>query len=75
MTQDVKYNHETKYNPKGEALMKSHLCECDHGDDINFTFGLPFFNGKFTLDVGFSDEEYFMSALWMKYLVNFATTG
>ena len=75
MTQQMRYNHDENYNPKGEAVMKSDFCQCDHSDDINFTFGTPLSNAKLVLDVKFSEEEVKLTEIWMKYLANFAYTG
>merc|ERR1719351_581509 len=58
-----------------EAVMKSDFCQCDHSDDINFTFGTPLSNAKLVLDVKFSEEEVKLTEIWMKYLANFAYTG
>ena len=73
MTQTLKMNHDPKYGPC--SAMKSLLCECDHADDVIFTFGLPFNPNKLTLDVKFTDEEKALSLEWMKYLTNFAKNG
>jgi len=76
MTQQPRYNHGDEYNFMGEKRKdKADFCECDHGDDLNFTFGFPLTNAKLVLDVKFTDEEVLFSEIWMKYLVNFATTG
>jgi len=75
MSQSVQYNHSPEYNKEKEPYFKSSFCECDHGDDINFTFGIPFSSAKLTIDASFTQEEREFSRQWMKYIVNFATSG
>ena len=75
MTQSVQYNHSPEYNKEEEPYLKSSICECDHGDDINFTFGIPFSSAKLLIDARFTEEEKIFSEKWMKYIVNFATSG
>merc|ERR1719186_473066 len=56
--------------------MKSEICDCDHGDDISYTFGYPFFDKKFSREgVRYTESETECSRLWMAYVTNFATTG
>jgi len=75
MNQKLRFNHEKAFQPAKDAQFKSEMCECDHGDDLVFTFGLPHTNAKLSLDIKFSDEERKLSLEWMGYLTNFATTG
>jgi len=76
MTQSLRYNHDPDYNfNEVKKAMKPEMCECDHGDDLNFTFGFPLSNAKRIFDVKFTDEETLFSEIWMKYVVNFAYTG
>ena len=75
MTQDLRYNHDARYNHEEKPKLKSDICKCDHGDDLNFTWGFPLVAGKRLLDVTFTEEETRFSELWMSYIVNFATTG
>ena len=70
MTQQPQYNH---HGP--EKSRKPHFCECDHGDDIIFTFGIPFIDRKVSFDPKFTEDEEKLSREWMKYIVNFATNG
>jgi len=70
MTQQPQFNHS---GPK--QARKVDFCECDHGDDIMFTFGAPLDDRKLTFDVKFTEAEKKLSKEWMKYLVNFATNG
>lgn len=56
--------------------VKSEICDCDHGDDIAYTFGYPYFDKKFSKEgVTFTEAEKECSRLWMTYVTNFATTG
>lgn len=58
------------------GTMKSEICDCDHGDDIYYTFGYPFFDQKFSNEgVTFTEAEKECSRLWMTYVTNFATSG
>ena len=75
MTQDLKYNHSKEYNKEEKPHIKSSLCECDHGDDLIFTFGVPLTSAKLIIDASFTQEEILFSEQWMKFLVNFATSG
>ena len=70
MTQTTKFNHDPMYGP--EQARKPEFCECDHGDDLLYTFGFPFYNKKLSFDVKFTEEEKKLSGEWMKYIVNFA---
>jgi len=74
MSQKLCFSHKRDFN-LSENPLKADICECDHGDDIFFTFGAPFTDLKFSFDVKFDEEERKMSENWMKYLVNFAYTG
>ena len=73
MTQQPSYNHDPAYGPV--TARKAPFCECDHGDDIVFTFGLPLCKRKLTFNVKFTNEEKLLSKDWMKYIVNFARNG
>ena len=75
MTQGLKYNHSKEYNREEKPHLKSSLCECDHADDLLYTFGVPFTSAKLIIDASFSQEEKLFSEQWMKFLVNFATSG
>jgi len=75
MTQDLKYNHSKEYNKEEKPYIKSSLCECDHADDLIFTFGIPFSPAKLMIDASFTKEEKMFSEQWMKFLINFATSG
>lgn len=75
MNHKTRFSHEKEFQPAEGAVFKSDLCECDHGDDIPYTFGLPHTSAKLTLSTKFSDEEKSLSDQWMGYLTNFATTG
>ena len=70
MTQRPQFNHTGP-----ESARKPEFCECDHGDDLIFTFGMPLANHKQTFDVKYTEDEKKLSMEWMKYIVNFATTG
>ena len=70
MSQQPQVNH------KGpERARKPEFCECDHGDDLIFTFGLPLTDRKLTFDAKFTEDEKKLSKEWIKYIVNFATNG
>lgn len=73
MSHPTKYCHDTNYGP--DTAQRPSFCECDHGDDLIYTFGLPFYNGKLNFDVKFTDNERTLSREWMKYIVNFAANG
>ena len=70
MTQQPQYNH-----AGSDSAKKPDFCECDHADDIMFTFGIPFIHRKLTFDPKFTEDEKKLSKEWMKYIVNFATNG
>ena len=70
MTQQPQYNHTGP-----EVVRKAEFCECDHGDDIVFTFGLPLSNRRLISDFHFTEDEKNLSREWMNYIVNFATNG
>ena len=72
MAQQPRLHHDEAF---GNASKKINFCECDHGDDLGFTFGFPFYNGHMTPDVKFSDDEKELSQKWMTYITNFAKTG
>lgn len=75
MTQSVRYNHSAEYNLSEKPELKAEMCECDHADDINFTFGLPLSRAPCLFPVKFTPDETRFSETWMSYLVNFAHTG
>jgi len=75
MTQRTTYKHDAKYNKKENARLMSDICECDHFDDVTYTFGIPLSNAKLTFEVKFTEEEMKYSENWMKFIVNFANTG
>ena len=55
---------------------KAEICDSDHGDDIFYTFGYPFYDGTYSRDaITFTDDEKECSRAWMTYITNFATTG
>ena len=59
-----------------EGKMKSEICDCDHGDDIFYTFGYPFYDEKYSREgITFTENEKECSRFWMTYVTNFATTG
>jgi len=59
-----------------EEKRKAEICDTDHGDDIFYTFGYPFYDGKYSRDaITFTDDEKECSRAWMTYITNFATTG
>ena len=70
MTQQPQYNHTGP-----ESARKVDFCECDHGDDVIFTFGMPLTNRNLSADSSFTEDEKKLSAEWMNYIVNFATHG
>ncbi|XP_076822299.1 fatty acyl-CoA hydrolase precursor, medium chain-like [Clavelina lepadiformis] len=73
MTQQPKFNHDDEYAIKMKKKMEH--CECDHGDDLMFTFGLPFMNGFMLNEFRMSKEEEELSKSWMTYITNFAKSG
>ena len=73
MTQQLQLHHDPAYGP--ETARKPEFCQCDHTDDIIFTFGLPLIDQKLTFDVKFTEDEKKLSREWMKYIVNFANNG
>jgi len=75
MTHQSRYSHDKEFQPAEGAVFKSDICECDHGDDIIFTFGIPLSLAKLNLSAKFSDAERSLTEQWMGYLANFATTG
>jgi len=75
MSMQPRFHHDRAFNSNDKSEMKPEICECDHGDDILYTFGMPLSNAPFTFDIRFSEEEEKMSEMWMAYLVNFANTG
>jgi len=55
---------------------KAEFCDCDHGDDIMYTFGFPFYDQKYSREgIWFTEEEKECSRVWMTYVVNFASSG
>ena len=70
MTQKPEYNHSGP-----EKARKADFCECDHGDDVAFTFGMALTHQKLSFDAKFTDDEKKLTREWMNYLVNFATNG
>ena len=75
MSQSLRLHHDRNFNHETKSELKADFCECDHGDDINFTFGLPLNDSKLTFDAKFSEEEKKFSEDWMKLIVNFASSG
>jgi len=75
MNQQPKFHHDKSYSDNDKLDLKSALCECDHGDDIFYTFGMPLSSASFTFPVRFTETEKQFSSEWQKYLVNFAHTG
>ena len=73
MNQQLQLNHDSAYGP--ESARKPEFCECDHTDDIVFTFGIPLAEHKLTINARFTDDEKQLSRDWMKFIVNFATNG
>ena len=73
MTQQLQLNHDSAYGP--ENARKPEFCECDHTDDVIFTFGLPLSEQKLAFDAKFTEDEKKLSKEWMKYIVNFAANG
>ena len=70
MTQRTNYNHNGP-----EYARKAEFCECDHGDDVPFTFGWPLAERNLALNSNFTDDEKQLSREWMTYIANFATNG
>uniref|UniRef100_H2YJK5 Carboxylic ester hydrolase n=1 Tax=Ciona savignyi TaxID=51511 RepID=H2YJK5_CIOSA len=75
MTQTPAHSHSKEHNLSDSLVMKADFCECDHGDDIIFTWGFPYSSAKMSAEVKFTKDEQKMTEQWMKYIVNFATTG
>jgi len=75
MNQKTRLFHEKEFQPAEGAVFKSDLCECDHGDDLMYTFGYPLNCNKLSLSAKFSNEEKELSKIWMEYIANFATSG
>jgi len=73
MTQQLRLSHDPDYGP--ENARKPEFCECDHTDDIVFTFGIPLTEEKLTVNAKFTNDEKALSQEWMNYIVNFATNG
>nr|XP_002121823.1 liver carboxylesterase 4 [Ciona intestinalis] len=74
MTQQPRHNHTNQYG--AEIKNKPDHCECDHADDILYTFGLPLFSkDQFKPEVEFSEEDKTFSLHWMAYITNFAKYG
>ncbi|XP_076816964.1 pyrethroid hydrolase Ces2e-like [Clavelina lepadiformis] len=73
MTQQLKYNHDLAFGSKD--TMKPEFCNCDHCDDILFTFGIPLSEESLNIDTKFDEAEKSFSRAWMMYIVNFATNG
>ena len=71
-----KYSHDPDYgDPKDPVKLKTDLCVSDHGDDLPFTFGMPFANVSLYKKARFTPQEEKIAADWMKYLANFALHG
>ena len=70
MKQQLQFNHQGPENAR-----KADFCECDHGDDLVFTFGIPLTNQKLTFDAKFTADEKKLSREWIKYIANFVTNG
>ncbi|XP_026696480.2 carboxylesterase 1C-like [Ciona intestinalis] len=75
MTQTPTFCHSKDHIVSGDIRLKVDSCKCDHGDDLLFTFGIPYHSAKLTSDVKFTKDECKMSEQWMNYIVNFAKTG
>uniref|UniRef100_F6T1L5 Carboxylic ester hydrolase n=2 Tax=Ciona intestinalis TaxID=7719 RepID=F6T1L5_CIOIN len=75
MTQISKFCHSKDHVLSGDLKLKVDFCECDHGDDLTYTFGLPYATTKLSSEVKFTKDECKMSEQWMNYIVNFAKTG
>ena len=73
MTHQTKCFHDAVFGP--EVLQKAPFCQCDHGDDILYTMGIPMMEKKLTFDMKFTDDEKKLSKEWIKYIVNFAKNG
>jgi len=73
MTHQLLCNHNEKY--VGKMKTKPVFCEADHGDDLAFTFGVPFASEASSDDFRFSDEERELSRKWMTFIARFAATG
>ena len=73
MKQQLRCHHEDEYSI--DLQKKVTFCECDHGDDVVFTFGVPLMNGKMMTQCKFSEEEKELTKAWMTYITNFATNG
>jgi len=60
----------------GDDAKKADFCDCDHGDDILYTFGFPYNDQKYSREgISFTEEEKEFSRIWMTYVTNFAKTG
>jgi len=68
-----RYSHDVTYGD--DVTQKSDICESDHGDDLPFTFGMPFANVSLYKKARFTEREEEIASDWMKYLANFATHG
>uniref|UniRef100_H2ZGR2 Carboxylic ester hydrolase n=1 Tax=Ciona savignyi TaxID=51511 RepID=H2ZGR2_CIOSA len=74
MTRQSRHNHSDVHAPG--IKNKPDYCQCDHVDDIIYSFGIPLFpKDQLLQDVEFSEEEKQMSRQWMTYLTNFAKYG
>ena len=68
-----KFSHDPAYGDN--IKLKSDLCISDHGDDIPFTFGMPFANVTLFKQAQFTHHEEEIATDWMRYLTNFAMHG
>ena len=68
-----RFSHDVTYGE--DVTQKSDICESDHGDDLPFTFGMPFANVSLYKKARFTEREEEIASDWMKYLANFATHG
>ncbi|XP_078495943.1 liver carboxylesterase 1-like [Ciona intestinalis] len=75
MTQTSTFCHSKDHILSGDLKLKVDFCECDHGDDLTYTFGFPYATAKLSSEVKFTNDECKMSEQWMNYIANFAKTG
>ncbi|XP_064414855.1 fatty acyl-CoA hydrolase precursor, medium chain-like [Latimeria chalumnae] len=69
------YLYEFQYRPAAFKDSRPDFVESDHGDELGFVFGGPFWNDDIVLLGNVTDEEKVLSKTLMAYWANFARTG
>ncbi|XP_043563438.1 fatty acyl-CoA hydrolase precursor, medium chain-like [Chiloscyllium plagiosum] len=67
--------YEFQHRPSVYGNIRPDFVKSDHGDDIGFVFGAPFWNNDVKVLVNVTEEELALSRTVMSYWANFAKRG